>query len=336
MEPTLVLLGATATGKSAVALALARGRGGEIVNADALQAYRRLDIGTGKPSAAERSEVPHHLFDVLEPDERFSAGEFARRARAVVAEIRARGAWPIVVGGSGFYLRSLLDGLTPLPAVGEELRRELREQAARDGAEAMHARLAALDPPSAERLAAADRQRVLRALEITLGTGRPFSAWLAEPAREPGLAGLKVGLTVPRRILYDRIGARVRSMVDGGWLDEVTRLLREGVPPESPAFQAIGYRELARCARGECGLEEAVEAIVLATRHLAKRQETWFRRERNVHWVVAEDRASATADVQRLVSEVGHGRAHDDDKAQHQYPGRVPVPEPQGGAGGGG
>ncbi len=335
MTTTLVLLGATATGKSAVALALARAGGGEIVNADALQAYRRLDIGTGKPSAAERATVPHHLFDVLEPHERFSAGAFARRARSAVAEIQARGAWPIVVGGSGFYLRSLLDGLTPLPAVAEALRLELREQAEREGAEAMHAKLAVLDPPTAARLAPVDRQRVARALEVTLGTGRPFSRWLAEPAREPGLPAVKVGLTVPRRILYDRIGARVRAMVDGGWLDEVTRLLREGVPPESPAFQAIGYRELARCVRGEYGLQDAVEAIVLATRHLAKRQETWFRRERNVHWVVAEDSASATADIRRLVNEIGPGRAHDDE-AQHQHPGRVPVPEPQGGAGGGG
>jgi tRNA dimethylallyltransferase len=337
MRQTLVLLGATATGKSAVALALARWGGGEIVNADALQAYRGLDIGTGKPTPAERASVPHHLFDVLDPRERFSAGEFARRARQSIAEIESRGAWPIVVGGSGFYLRALLDGLSPLPEVPAALRQRLRERAENEGAGALHAELARLDPTSAARLAAADRQRVERALGVTLASGTPFSLWLGAPPGEPRLAARKVGLTLPRHLLYHRIGARVRAMVDGGWLDEVTRLMREGVSPQCPAFQAIGYRELARAVRGECGVEQAVEETVLSTRRFAKRQETWFRRERDVQWVAAEEVERATAQIQRLVdeSDAGIGRTHDDDEAQHQHPGRVPVSEPQGGAGGG-
>lgn len=334
MATTLLVLGATATGKSAVALALARSAGGEIVNADALQAYRGLDIGTAKPTAVERAQVPHHLFDVLDPRERFSAGEFARRARATIAGIAARGGWPIVVGGSGFYVRALVEGLSPLPPADERLRETLRRRAARQGAGVLYRELAVLDPAAASRLAPGDSQRIVRALEVTLSTGRPFSRWLAAPPAEPRLVATKVGLTLPRLVLYDRIGARVRAMVDAGWLDEVTRLLREGVPPESPAFQAIGYRELVRCVRGECGLAQAVEDIVLATRRFAKRQETWFRRERGVHWVAAGDFAQAAADIRRLVDDVGPGGAHDDE-AQHQHPGRVPVPEPEGRPGGG-
>ncbi len=335
MAEAIVLLGATATGKTAVALALARELAAEIVNADALQAYRGLDIGTGKPSLDERRSVPHHLFDVLDPHETFSAGDFARRARLVIGQVVERGALPIVVGGSGFYLRALLDGLSPLPVAPPELRRSLQERGRLEGASVLHAELERLDPVSAARLPVADRQRVVRALEVTLLSGRPFSDWLREPPAEPPLDALRVGLTLPRPILYDRIGARVRAMVEAGWLDEVLRLLREGVDPQCPAFQAIGYRELTRCALGETSLAQAMDETVQATRRFAKRQDTWFRRERDVQWVVAEDSARATAEIQRLMRGVGLGRSHDDE-AQHQYPGWIPVSEPQGGSGGGG
>lgn len=335
MKRILVLLGATATGKTAAALAIAAAVPAEIVNADALQVYRGLDIGTGKPTAGERAEVRHHLLDILDPRERFSAGEFARRARAAVAEIEGRGALPIVVGGSGLYLRALLEGLSPLPAGSVALRQELRDRCDRDGLVALHEELGRLDPPTAARLPPADRQRILRALEVTVATGRPFSAWLQLKPADPVLSALRVGLTLPRPILYDRIGGRVRSMVESGWLDEVARLLREGVPPQSPAFQAIGYREMTKCALGQCDLEQAIAETTAATRRFAKRQETWFRKDRDVVWVAADDPAGAAADIRRLMSEAGLGGTNDDNEAQHQYSGRIPVPEPQGGPGGG-
>lgn len=335
MQRILVLLGATATGKSAAALEIAATIPAEIVNADALQVYRGLDIGTGKPTARERAQVRHHLLDILDPRERFSAGEFARRARTAVAEIASRGALPIVVGGSGLYLRALLEGLSPLPAGSVELRQELSDRGDRDGLMALYEELGRLDPPTAARLPAADRQRILRALEVTLATGRPFSDWLRAKPSDPMLSALRVGLTLPRPILYDRIGGRVRSMVEAGWVDEVARLLREGVPPQCPAFQAIGYREMTKCALGSCGLEQAIAETTAATRRFAKRQETWFRKERDVVWLAAEDPASVAAELRRLMSEAGLGRANDDNEAQHQYSGRVSVPEPQGRPGGG-
>ena len=280
--------------------------------------------------------MPHHLVDFLEPGVRFSAGAFARQARTAIAGIQARGKLAIVVGGSGLYLGDLLQGLSPLPEGSEVLRSELRERAIRDGSEILHAELARLDPASAARLPKRDQQRVVRALEVTLSTGRPFSEWLARAPDEAPLPALRIGLTLPRPILYDRIGARVRAMLAAGWLDEVMRLLREGVEPQSPAFQAIGYREMTKCALGEWNLALATAETVGATRRFAKRQETWFRKEPDVVWVAAEKPETVESEIRRLMSEVGLGRTNDSDEAQHQYSGRVPVPEPQGGAGGGG
>lgn len=286
----LVLLGATATGKSDLAMRLAGRLGGEIVNADALQAYRHLDIGTGKPRAAERARVPHHLLDVLDPSERYSAGEFARRGRRVVDEVHARGQVPIVVGGSGLYLRALLEGLSPLPRPDAAVRAELRERLTREGLAVLRTELERRDPVTAARLPAGDTQRVLRALEVAIATGVGLSRWIAErPSDAPSFQPLRVGLTLPRSVLYDRIEVRVRAMLAAGWMREVQSLLAAGFDPRSPAFQAIGYRQLVECLR-RGGSERSVEAeIVTATRRLAKRQETWFRRERDVHWLDATD-----------------------------------------------
>jgi len=281
----LAIVGPTATGKSALGMRVATALAGEIVNADALQVYRGLDIGTAKPSREDRLRVPHHLVDVVEPTERFSAGEFARLGREAIAGIHSRGRVAVVVGGSGFYLRALFEGLSPLPAADPAVRRELRRRAGEEGAVVLHRELAAADPESAARIAAADVQRVVRALEVLRVSGRPLSRWIAEePAGRRPLPAVWIGLTLPRTILYDSIAARVARMLEAGWLEEVGRLLDQGVAPEVPAFQAIGYRQIVRCVRGEWDLERAVAETVRATRRFAKRQLTWFRNEPQVRW----------------------------------------------------
>ncbi len=290
MGRLLAILGPTATGKSALALRLAGALDGEIVNADALQVYRGLDIGTAKPTVEMRRQVRHHLVDILEPDEVFSAGEFARRGRSVITEIEGRGKTAILAGGSGFYLRALLQGLSPLPPSDPEIRRVLQERLRRDGLRSLYTELEERDPETAERLAPGDRQRILRALEVALGSGRPLSAWIrSQPMGGAPLPAVRIGLTLPRSILYDRIAGRVHRMVGRGWVAEVEGLLRRGVEPDAPAFQAIGYRQIVRHVSGIWSLEAAVEDTVRATRRYAKRQMTWFRREKEVRWFSALD-----------------------------------------------
>lgn len=286
MSRILVLMGATGVGKTALALEIAGRSGAEIVNADALQVYRGFDIGTAKPSRAERALVPHHLLDVLEPAERFSAGRFAELARRALDEIATRARPALVVGGSGLYLRALLEGLAPLPAIPPVVRELLAARLAREGLPVLRGELEAIDPVTAARLAPGDTQRTLRALEVAHASGRPLSAWLASrPAGAAALAGVpRVGLTLPRALLYDRLGSRVRQMVARGWLDEVRGLLASGVAPDAPAFQAIGYAQWLRHLAGDYDSEETERRIVVATRRYAKRQETWFRREPGIEW----------------------------------------------------
>jgi tRNA dimethylallyltransferase len=309
--PVLAIVGATATGKSALAMALAGEMDGEIVNADALQVYRGFDIGTAKPGPEERRRVPHHLVDILEPHERYSAGEFARRAHEAIAEIQGRGRTPIVVGGSGLYLRALFDGISPVPPGDPEVREELRRRLESEGLAALTAELARVDPATAARLARGDTQRVLRALEVARVSGRPLSSWIArQPFGTQRIAAVRVGLTLPRAILYDQIARRVARMVQEGWVEEVAGLLTRGLEPGLPAFQAIGYRQLVRHIVGEWSLEQAVGDTVQATRRFAKRQETWFRKEPDVTWFPAQDLERRTYDVLEHTKQSGHGGAY--------------------------
>jgi tRNA dimethylallyltransferase len=329
-EPLLVILGPTATGKSWLGLELARRLGGEILSGDALQVYRGLDIGTAKPSIEERRLVRHHLIDILEPWEPFSAGEFARRARAAIREIRSRGALPIVVGGSGLYVRALLHGISDLPEAHPGLRRRLRAYHRQHGIEALRGFLRLNDPEAFERLAPGDSQRILRALEVAFSTGRPLTTWVERrPFSPDAVPALKLGLTLPRGILYDRIAARVLEMLASGWVDEVERLMVAGLDYGAPAFQAIGYRQLAQHLQGKLTLEQAVDEIVRATRRFAKRQLTWFRTEPAVYWIQAEDLAARLPEVLHHVGTSGIGRGHG--QASDQHPRRLPVSEPQGG-----
>jgi tRNA dimethylallyltransferase len=311
MEPVLAIVGPTATGKSALGMALAERLSGEIINADALQVYRGFDIGTAKPGAEERARVPHHLIDILEPHEPYSAGEFARRAQEAIAEIHGRGRMPIVVGGSGLYLRALFQGMSPMPPGDPEIRRKLRERLDEEGLPALVQELWRLDPATAARLKPGDTQRVLRAIEVFLAAGRPLSALIAEqPFGTQRIAAIHVGLTVPRGILYDQIAGRVSRMMEAGWLEEVAGLLRQGLSPGLPAFQAIGYRQLVRHLIGEGSLSEAVGETIQATRRFAKRQETWFRKESDVTWILGQDLEQRIPQVIDHVKHRGLGRAY--------------------------
>jgi len=284
----VMLMGPTAAGKSALAVRLAHALDGEILNADAMQVYHGLDIGTGKLPPGERRGIPHHLLDLLNAHGVFSAGEFRRLTLACLDDVRLRGRRSILVGGTGFYLKALAKTLAPMPDVPPTTRVALNGLLDRHGSTAMHRMLKVLDPDAAERIAPGDRQRIERALEVILVSGRPFSAFhggeLSGGDRQPFL---KIGLFLPRPLLRERIHERVIQMVKGGWVEEVRRLLELGVDPECHAFKSIGYRELAEVVRGRIPVEEAVERTVVRTHQFAKRQMTWFRREEGIFWVDA-------------------------------------------------
>ena len=259
----------------------------EIVNADALQAYRRLEIGTGKPSAVDRAQVRHHLLDIVDPDERFSAGEFARLAGRAIEEISQRGKLPVVVGGSGLYFRALRDGLCSVPEIPSEIRAKLQANPRTDE---LLQELRVADPESAARCGPADRHRILRALEVFQATGKTLPTWWRESPPPGRPTPIVLGLTLPRPLLYDRIARRVGSMVEAGWESEVQGLLAGGVGPEAPAFQAIGYRQWVSAAAEGRDRRQTIEEIVRETRRYAKRQETWFRKERGITWLHSTER----------------------------------------------
>ena len=308
VRPILVLVGATAVGKSAIALAVARDFAGEIVNADALQLYRGLEIGTAKPTREERRAVPHHLLDVVDPGEVCSAADYAGRARATVAEIASRGKVAILVGGSGFYLQAALDGLGELPPTQPEVRSRLRARLESEGLATLAEELLRVDPETARRLAPNDRQRILRALEVLAVSGETMSAWQRRaPLGRDALPAWRIGLTLPRALLYHRIEKRVHEMLEAGWVEEVRSLLSAGVPPEAPAFQAIGYRQLAAYVTGRSSLDQAVAETIGATRRFAKRQETWFRRDERIRWHDARDVEAVDGEVRRWLAAMGAG-----------------------------
>jgi tRNA dimethylallyltransferase len=277
------VVGPTGSGKSALALGLAQQFGGEIVNCDSLQLYRGFDIGTAKTPPAERQEVPHHLFDVLTPQESYSAGEYAREARKIIAEISNRGRLPIVVGGTGFYLRALLEGLPVLPGRDERLREDLQErERLRRGS--LHRLLTRLEPGAAARIHANDVQKTMRALEVRLLTQRA----LPPPAEADPLEGytvIKLGVDPDREALQQRLAARTRAMFEHGLIEEVRGLLAAGATGYEKPFEALGYKQALLHLRGALTLEQAVESTIVETRQYAKRQRTWFRRDPEVHWL---------------------------------------------------
>lgn len=283
--PTLVLVGPTTVGKSAVASALAALRPLEVVAADSLQVYRGLDVGTAKPTAAERARIPHHLLDIRDPTEPFTAADFATLARGTLCAIAERGRLPVVAGGTGLYVRALLRGPLAGPGGDPELRRRLQGEAQMLGRAALHERLAAVDPATAATIHPHNLVRVLRALELYHVGGAPPSALrrgLAD-ALPPGV--LLVGLRRGREDLAARIAARTRAMLETGLVEEVRDLLRRGVPAGAKPMGAIGYRQIVYHLEGRFTLTEAARRITRDTRRYAKRQMTWFRREPGLRWI---------------------------------------------------
>jgi tRNA dimethylallyltransferase len=274
--PVVFLLGPTAVGKSAVAIALAQRLAAEIVSADSRLLYRGMDIGTAKPSRDARARVRHHLIDVADPEDTWSLAQYRQAALAALAEISARGHLPLVVGGTGQYVRALVQGWSPAPRpLDDSLRQELEAFARENGPKALHDRLAALDPASAARIDARNVRRVARAVEVTLTTGRPASAQRA--AVPPPFPVLPLGLRLPREELYARVDARVEAMLAEGWLEEVRLLLAGGLRQDHPAMSAIGYRPLAHHLLGRCTLDQARVEIRRSTRVLVRRQANWFK-----------------------------------------------------------
>lgn len=310
--PLVVICGPTASGKTALALDLAQRYDAEIVSADSRQVYRGMDIGTAKASAEERARVPHHLLDVVDPDQDFTVADFTRLAREAIAGIHGRGRLPLVVGGTGLYLQALAGGLLAAPGEDEELRRKWLAREDAEGEGTLHRLLLEVDPPLAERLHPRDRLRIVRALEVFSLTGRRLSSLQEEHAfAETPYRLFRIGLAPARDVLYGVIDRRVEAMMAAGLLDEVRGLLSRGYDPGLKSMQTIGYRECLRHLQGELSLAEAVALIQRDTRRYAKRQFTWFNRDETINWV---DSLRESVRIQTLIDDFmrhkrsGHGQ----------------------------
>ena len=290
--PIITVVGATATGKSDLALDLAEHLGGEIINTDSMQFYRGMDIGTAKLPVEERRGTPHHLIDILDVTAEANVQDFQARARTAIADIRNRGHRPILVGGSGLYVRAAVDHME-FPGTDPDLRARLEAEAAADRW-SLHQRLRELDPTAAEKITVNDQRRIARALEVIELTGRAFSAQLPDYQEiEPTI---HLGLSMDRPILHERIAARVELMWDHGWVDEVRSLLEVGLAEGRTASRAIGYAQIRRHLDGELSAAEAKEETIVRTRQFARRQDTWFRRDPRIHWI---DGSAADAERNR-------------------------------------
>jgi tRNA dimethylallyltransferase len=281
----VVILGPTASGKTALSLHVAERMQGEIVSCDSVAVYREFEIGTAKPSKEERRRIPHHLIDIAGPKELVTAGDYARLARQAIADIAARGHLPIVVGGSGLYLRALLEGLFAGPPRSEELRIRLRERAAERGTDYLHKLLHRIDPAAAQTIHANDVPKVVRALEVSISSRAPMTGlWQQGRDALQGFKILRIGLNPDRAALYARINQRAREMFSAGLLDE-TRMLIDRYGSSVWPLNSLGYKQAMQHLRGELSLEQAIAAAQQGHRNYAKRQMTWFRREPGVHWI---------------------------------------------------
>ncbi len=291
MKPALVVIvGPTAVGKTEIAVDLAKCTDGEIISGDSVQVFRKLNIGSAKVTTQEQQGVPHHMIDILNPDEEFSVAMFQHRVKKLIIDINTRGKLPLLVGGTGLYIRSVLDPYKfPDMAADQALRDNFWQIARTQGKEELHRMLAQVDPVSAARLHCNDVTRVVRALEVFQVTGRPFAEFQHSVSRQPGLEESPFrlnyfGLTAPREEIYKRINQRVDRMMDQGLVQEVRGLLRQGYCPSLPALQTIGYRHVIQYLRGHTNLEETLRLLKRDTRHFAKRQLTWFRRDSRITW----------------------------------------------------
>ncbi|MBR4700775.1 MAG: tRNA (adenosine(37)-N6)-dimethylallyltransferase MiaA [Oscillospiraceae bacterium] len=303
MNNVICICGPTASGKTGLAVALAKKLNAEVVSCDSMQIYRGMDVGTAKPTTAEMEGVPHHLLDVAEPGEDFSVSRYVELADAAIRDIQSRGKPAIVCGGTGLYMDSLVKGKAFAAPTRPAQREYVEGIAEKHGIEYVYNMLKDADPETAERLHLSDRKRIIRALEVFLITGMPLS-WhnaqskLQAPKYEPVWIGLSFR---DRDKLYRRIDARVDQMLAQGLETEVRALLEKGIDPKTTAMQAIGYKEMAAALRGECSLEQAVEQIKQSSRRYAKRQLTWFRRNEAIHWLYVDETADLTAAAMRLL-----------------------------------
>lgn len=284
----IALAGPTAVGKTAVSIELAKLLVGEIVSADSVAVYRGLDIGSAKPTAQESREAVFHLIDICDPGTAFSAGDFQKAAQEAINDILSRNRTAIVAGGSGLYLKAAVDGLNmSLPGENPEFREQMRLDAERYGVDYVHQKLIEVDPVSAQKIPAGNLKRVIRTLEISIGAGRPASEIFEEDSKRPSVFPQTIfyGLSMPREKLYDRINARVDSMLECGLVEEVKRLLSLEIPLNSLALQSLGYKEIIDYINNKCSIEQAADEIKKNTRRFAKRQYTWFKADKRIRWI---------------------------------------------------
>jgi len=299
-----VLVGPTASGKTKLGIALAESLHGEIVSADSRQIYRHLDIGTAKPTEEERRRVPHHFINLFEPNRMYSAGEYGRDARSLIEQLLCEGKRPILVGGSGLYIRAVLDGFFEGPARDPELLERLKEELHLSGAEAMYARLQEVDPAAAAKMDATKEHRVLRALEVYYTTGIPISEHHERQNTAPSFPAVQFGVEWDRTDLYRRIERRVDEMIANGLETEVQSLREKGFAPHLNALNSVGYRELFDMLDGKLTKSGAVDLIKRNTRRFAKRQMTWFRADRRIRWVRADESTDWTRLAQSLAESI--------------------------------
>ena len=304
-KPKVIVVGGpTATGKTGLAIRLARRFDAEIINSDSLQIYRYLDIGTAKPTAEELAAAPHHLIDIVDPDEEFDAARYLELARPLIEKFHQRKKPAIVVGGTGLYLRSLLHGLFPGPGKNEEVRTRIKAEAKEIGWEGLHRRLEKVDPETAKRLHPNDRVRIERALEVFESTGRPISEYQKEHGlRETPYNVLFFCLTLPREDLYERIDLRTRMMFDQGFVDEVKNVLAMGYSPDLKPLQSIGYKQVTEHLAGRLALDDAIRETATSTRRFAKRQFTWYKAQPEARWVSPTDHDDITEEAEKFLSD---------------------------------
>ncbi|MCL5780954.1 MAG: tRNA (adenosine(37)-N6)-dimethylallyltransferase MiaA [Firmicutes bacterium] len=305
LRPLVVIVGPTASGKTDVAIELAKMVRGEVISADSILVYRGMDVGTAKPTPEEMQGIPHHLIDIVNPDEEFSVAMYQSAAEKLITEITGRGNLPLLVGGTGLYVRSVIDHYDFTPAPRDEgLREKLKQQAATMGAEAMHRKLAAVDPASAARLHPNDTRRVIRALEVYYQTGKPITEYQYSQQNTTPKYRLKMfGLTMDRQLLYRRIEQRVDLMLQRGLVEEVRQLMQR-YDAWGTALQGLGYKEIIAYIKGECTLEDAVEILKRNTRRFAKRQLTWFKADKRIHWLYMEDYSNKNAVANEIAKQI--------------------------------
>jgi tRNA dimethylallyltransferase len=290
VKPKLVVIvGPTGVGKSAIAIDVARQVGGEVINADSQLVYRHMNIGTAKPPEAERKGVPHHLIDVVDPDDEFNAARYRELALKAIEDVTSRRKKAVVCGGTGLYLRALLQGLFVGPGKNAAIRQQFEKEADARGLDSLYDRLKRSDPAAAAKIHPNDRHRIVRALEVYEITGKTISQWQTEHGfKENAFDALKIGLTRERKDLYQLIDRRTDEMIEAGLVDEVKNLIEKGYNLDLPALQSIGYRQIGFYLRGEIPLDEAVALTKRESHHLAKRQLTWFRADKEIRWFDAE------------------------------------------------